>query len=94
MILPIVNQTKDQVFDRYNQSPLFSFLRRKSSSTNQLYVINFFHRYMNALTSLFTTMETYCNYVLNELNDYMDISRSLWKNVNMADGRSLDEVEV
>ena len=39
-------------------------------------------------------IEMYSKYIQNELNEYVDITRNLWKNLNMADGRSLDEVEV
>jgi hypothetical protein len=39
-------------------------------------------------------IEIYCKYIHNELTDHIDISRNLWKNLNMEDGRSLDEVEV
>ena len=40
------------------------------------------------------SIEIYSKSVENELTDYIDTSRNLWKNLNMEDGRSLDEVEV
>ncbi len=54
----------------------------------------FIERYLQFLTHILMIIEMYSKYVLNELNDYIDTSRNLWKNLNMEDGRSLDEVEV
>lgn len=39
-------------------------------------------------------IEIYSKYIQNEFIDYIDTTRNLWKNLNMEDGRSLDEVEV
>ena len=93
-ICPIVNENKDQLIGRLNQSSLRLFLQSKSSPTNDSFMTKFFRRYVSFLTSLLMLVEIYCKYVLNELNDHIDISRNLWKNLNMADGRSLDQVEV
>lgn len=94
MICPIVNENRDQLINRFSQSAVSSFLQTKSSPSNDSYLIKFFQRYFSFLTHLLMIVEIYCKYILNELNDHIDTSRNLWKNLNMADGRSLDQVEV
>ena len=51
-------------------------------------------RSYQVLTHVLMMTEMYCRYVLNELNHHIEISRNLWKNLNMEDGRALEEVEV
>ena len=54
----------------------------------------FIERYLQFLTHILMIIEMYSKYVQSELSDHIDTSRNLWKNLNMEDGRSLDEVEV
>lgn len=104
---PIVNQTSDEIIERYGDLFYLSYFNKtnKSSSTvnrNSNSVINnrkektfqFIQRYFHFLTKFLMTIETYSKYIQNEFIDYIDTSRNLWKNLNMEDGRSLDEVEV
>lgn len=54
----------------------------------------FIDKYFQFITHVLMIIEMYSKYVQNEFNDHIDTSRNLWKNLNMEDGRSLDEVEV
>jgi hypothetical protein len=103
---PIVNQTSDEVFNRYSDLFFLSFTPENSPlcsvNSNSNPIINirkekkfkFIDRYFKFVTNILMIIEMYSKYIQNELNDYMDTSRNLWKNLNMEDGRSLDEVEV
>lgn len=105
-ICPIVDQTSDEIIEHYGDLFFLSFFNKdsKSSSINSYsnHITNirkekkfqFIERYFQFLTSILMIIEMYSKYIHNELNDYIDTSRNLWKNLNMEDGRSLDEVEV
>jgi hypothetical protein len=105
-LCPIVDQTSDEVIERYGDLFFFSYFTKNSASTSMNDHSNhgtnnrrekkfqFIERYLQFLTHILMIIEMYSKYVLNELNDYIDTSRNLWKNLNMEDGRSLDEVEV
>jgi hypothetical protein len=99
-ICPIVDQTSDEVIERYGDLFFLSFLNKTSNSSSINSNIRkgrkflFMERYFQFLTNILIIIETYSKYIQNELNDHIDTSRNLWKNLNMEDGRSLDEVEV
>ena len=105
-ICPIVNQTSDEIIERYGDLFFLSFLNKHSRSspvdTNPDHIVQirkekklqFFERYFQFLTNFLMIIEMYAKYIQNELIDYIDTSRNLWKTLNMEDGRSLDEVEV
>lgn len=104
---PIVDQTSDQIIERYGDLFFLSIFKKNSTSsetnnesdsgTNKQRKerrFQFIDRYFQLITQILMVVEMYSKYVQNELNDYIDTSRNLWKNLNMEDGRSLDEVEV
>ncbi len=101
-ICPIVDQTSDELIERYGDLFIFSFFHKTSVDNNSNHVTNnrkerkfrFIEKYFQFLTHILIIIEMYSKYIQNELNDYIDTSRNLWKNLNMEDGRSLDEVEV
>jgi hypothetical protein len=105
-LCPIVDQSSDEIIENYGDLFFLSFFNKnsKSSSVNDHsnHVINirkekkflFIERYFQFLTNILMIIEMYSTYIRNELIDHIDISRNLWKNLNMEDGRSLDEVEV
>ncbi|UJR35666.1 hypothetical protein I4U23_028416 [Adineta vaga] len=103
---PIVDETFDEIITRYGDIFFFSNFNKNSTSTsansNSNVMINtrrekksfkFIEKYIQFLTNILMTTEIYSKSIENELNDYIDTSRNLWKNLNMEDGRSLDEVE-
>lgn len=106
-VCPLVNQTKDEVIERCSDLFQLIFSPKNSaactsngSSTSALqshrnrYLMKWVVRSFQLLTKVLIIVEMYCKYVLNELNDHIEISRNLWKNLNMEDGRALEEVEV
>jgi len=105
-ICPIVDQTSDEIIERYGDLFFLSVFNKnpKSSPVNSdsNHVPNvrkekkfqFIEQYFQFLTNVLMIIEMYSKYIQNELNDHIDASRNLWKNLNMEDGRSLDEVEV
>ncbi len=105
-ICPIVDQTSDEIIERYGDLFFLSFFNKnpKSSPVNNDFnhvpnvrkekKFQFIEQYFQFLTNVLMIIEMYSKYIQNELNDHIDISRNLWKNLNMEDGRSLDEVEV
>ena len=106
-VCPLVNQTKDEVIERCSDLFQLTFPPKNSSActsngslTSTLhpprnrYLMKWVVRSFQLLTKVLMVTEMYCKYVLNELNDHIEISRNLWKNLNMEDGRALEEVEV
>jgi len=104
---PIVNQTSDEFVKNYGDSLIFSFFNRhaKSVTTVKIHSSHLtdvrkekksfsFERYFQFVTNFLMIIEMYSKYIQNEFLDYIDTSRNLWKNLNMEDGRSLDEVDV
>ncbi|CAF1020268.1 unnamed protein product [Adineta ricciae] len=103
---PFVNQTFDELTDSYGDLFSLSIFTNGSksasvhSTTNVITNIRrerkslkLFDRYFQFLTDILMSIEIYSKSIENELTDYIDTSRNLWKNLNMEDGRSLDEVE-
>ncbi len=102
-LCPIVEQTSDEIIERYGDLFFFSFFNKNSASSSinghstnnrRERKFQFIERYLQFLTHILMIIEMYSKYIQNELNDHIDTSRNLWKNLNMEDGRSLDEVEV
>lgn len=103
---PIVDQTSDEIIERYGDLFFLSIFKKNPTSSETSNDLDsetkqrkerrfqFIDRYFQLITHILMIIEMYSKYVLNELNDYIDTSRNLWKNLNMEDGRSLDEVEV
>ncbi|CAF3843746.1 unnamed protein product [Adineta steineri] len=104
-ICPIVDQTSDEVIERYSNLFFLSVINKssKSSTINSNFnnitnvrkekKFKFFETYFRFITNILMVIEMYSKSIKNELNDYIDTTRNLWKNLNMEDGRSLDEVE-
>ena len=105
-ICPIVDKTSDEIIERYGDLFFLSFFNKNSKASsvnsNSNHIPNvrkekkfqFIEQYFQFLTNILMIIETYSKYIQNELNDHIDTTRNLWKNLNMEDGRSLDEVEV
>ncbi len=105
-LCPIVDQTSDEIIEHYGDLFFLSFFTKNSASSSMNGHSNhgtnnrkerkfqFIERYLQFLTHILMIIEMYSKYIQNELNDHIDTSRNLWKNLNMEDGRSLDGVEV
>ncbi len=105
-ICPIVDQTSDEVIERYGDIFFLSIINKnmKSSSVNsnsnnvtkirKEKKFQFIKGYFHFVTNILMIIEIYSKSIQNELSHYIDTSRNLWKNLNMEDGRSLDQVEV
>lgn len=102
---PIVNQTFDEVTDYYGGLFSFGIFTNDSKSVSadstpnvvmrrERKPLKLFDRYFQFLTDMLMSIEIYSKSIENELTDYIDTTRNLWKNLNMEDGRSLDQVEV
>ena len=103
---PIVDQTSDEIIERYGDLFFLSIFKKNTPSTGTTDIsdseikhrkerkFQFIERYFQFITHVLMIIEMYSKYVQNEFYDYIDTTRNLWKNLNMEDGRSLDEVEV
>ena len=102
-ICPIVDRTSDELIEYYGDQFHLSFMNKNSISSsiaNNIKNIHkekrlqFFQSYFQFLTNILIIIEIYSKSIRNELHSYIDVSRNIWKNMNMVDGRTLDEVEV
>ncbi len=101
-ICPIVDKTSDEIIERCGDLFLNKNSKASTVNSNSNNIINnrkekklqFIQRCFHFLTNILLIIETYSKYVQNELNHHVDTTRNLWKNLNMEDGRSLDQVEV
>ncbi|CAF3793843.1 unnamed protein product [Rotaria magnacalcarata] len=104
---PILDHTFNEVFKRCSDLLFLSFIHKhfessttttNSNSSNMEHIpeenkFYFIQRFSQCLTSLLVIIGLYSKYIRHELNDHIDRSRTLWKKLNMEDGRSLDEVD-
>ncbi|CAF2392012.1 unnamed protein product [Rotaria sp. Silwood2] len=74
-----------------------STINTNSNSVNNIHEkknFKFIQQLSQFLTNSLMMIEIYSKSIQNQLNGHVDSYRNLWKNLNMEDGRSLDEVDL
>ncbi|CAF1141959.1 unnamed protein product [Didymodactylos carnosus] len=77
-----------------SQTAHYSFSKSHNNiRNNSKFIVNLWKESLSIITSLLLMFEMYAQNIQNELGDALNGCQMLWQNLNMEDGRALDDVQ-